>query len=104
MLMVQPHIIIVSIQSTCLGGGNTSVVVQWLRLHVPSEGVSGWIPGQGTRSHMLQLSKTQYSQINILKEKYLCQNKKTNKQTLLNKHQFPSSPAIRKTKTGTQFS
>ena len=31
-----------------LGGKNTSVVVQWLRLHAPNAGVPGSIPGQGT--------------------------------------------------------
>ena len=30
-------------------------VVQWLRLHTPSAGGLGSIPGQGTRSHMPQL-------------------------------------------------
>ena len=34
----------------------TSLVVQWLRLHTPKAGKLGSIPGQGTRSHMLQLS------------------------------------------------
>ena len=34
----------------------TSLVVQWLRLHTPNAGGLGSIPGQGTRSHMLQLS------------------------------------------------
>ena len=29
--------------------------VQWLRLHIPNIGDPGSIPGQGTRSHMLQL-------------------------------------------------
>ena len=33
----------------------TSLVVQWLKLHAPSAGGLGSIPGQGTRSHMLQL-------------------------------------------------
>ena len=33
----------------------TSLVVQWLRLHAPNAGGLGSIPGQGTRSHMLQL-------------------------------------------------
>ena len=33
----------------------TSLVVQWLRFHAPSAGGSGLIPGQGTRSRMLQL-------------------------------------------------
>ncbi|TEA38804.1 hypothetical protein DBR06_SOUSAS610174, partial [Sousa chinensis] len=32
-----------------------SLVVQWLRLHAPSAGGPASIPGQGTRSHMLQL-------------------------------------------------
>ena len=32
----------------------TSVVVQWLRLYNPCVGSPGLIPGQGTRSHMLQ--------------------------------------------------
>ena len=33
----------------------TSLVVQWLRLHAPSAGGPGLIPGQGTGSHMPQL-------------------------------------------------
>ena len=33
----------------------TSLVVQWLRLHAPNAGDPGLIPGQGTRSHMPQL-------------------------------------------------
>ena len=33
----------------------TSLVVQWLRLCAPNAGDPGSIPGQGTRSHMLQL-------------------------------------------------
>ncbi|TEA31919.1 hypothetical protein DBR06_SOUSAS8310169, partial [Sousa chinensis] len=32
-----------------------SLVVQWLRLHAPNTGGPGLIPGQGTRSRMLQL-------------------------------------------------
>ena len=32
-----------------------SLAVQWLRLHAPNAGGWGSIPGQGTRSHMLQL-------------------------------------------------
>ena len=48
-----------------------SLVVQWLRLWAPSAGGPGSIPGQGTRSHMLQLNitKTQYSQISKLIKK-----------------------------------
>ena len=33
----------------------TSLVVQRLRLQAPNAGGLGWIPGQGTRSDMLQL-------------------------------------------------
>ena len=33
----------------------TSLVIQWLRLHVPNAEGPGLSPGQGTRSHMLQL-------------------------------------------------
>ena len=55
-----------------------SLVIQWLRLCTPNAGGPGLIPGQGTRSHMLQLrvhmlrlkilhaaTKNWYSQINI---------------------------------------
>ena len=31
-------------------------MVQWLRLHAANAGGPGWIPGQGTRSRMAQLS------------------------------------------------
>ena len=47
----------------------TFLVVQGLTLHAPNAGAPGLIPGQGTRSHMLQLkilyaaTKTQCSQI-----------------------------------------
>ena len=34
-----------------------SLVVQWLRLHAPSAGGPGSIPGQGTRFRMPQLKK-----------------------------------------------
>ncbi|TEA29556.1 hypothetical protein DBR06_SOUSAS510128, partial [Sousa chinensis] len=33
----------------------TSLEYQWLRFHTPNAGAPGLIPGQGTRSHMLQL-------------------------------------------------
>ena len=33
----------------------TALVVQWLRFCIPSAGGSGSMPGQGTRSHTLQL-------------------------------------------------
>ena len=47
-----------------------SLVVQWLMLWAPNAGGPGSIPGEGTRSHMLQL-RPQSSQINkqILKQK-----------------------------------
>ena len=32
-----------------------SLAVQWLRLHTPNATGPGSFPGQGTRSHMLQL-------------------------------------------------
>ena len=35
--------------------GETFLVVQWLRLCTPNAGGLGLIPGQRTRSHMLQL-------------------------------------------------
>ena len=33
----------------------TSLMAQWLSLHAPKAASLGSIPGQGTRSHMLQL-------------------------------------------------
>ena len=36
-----------------------SPVIQWLSLHTSSGGDPGLIPGQGTRSHMLQLGSSQ---------------------------------------------
>ena len=39
--------------STAVG---TSLVVQWLRLHIPKAGDLDSIPGQGTRFRMCQLS------------------------------------------------
>ena len=39
---------------TCIQGA--SLVVQWLRLHVPNTGGLGLTPGQGTRSHMPELN------------------------------------------------
>ena len=45
-------------------------MVQWLRLHTANAGGSGSIPGQGTRSHVLQLRATTAKQINrCLKKK-----------------------------------
>ena len=46
----QIHIMAVKVPSP----GN-SLVVQWLRLHAPNAGGLGLIPGQETRSRMLQL-------------------------------------------------
>ena len=48
----------------------TSLMVQWLRLYSSNAGGPGSIPGQGTRSHIQQLSiphaemKNRQSQIN----------------------------------------
>ena len=59
------------------GTGGTSPVVRWLGLCAPNAGGLGSIPGQGTRSHMLQLKilhatiKTRCSQINKFKKKEL---------------------------------
>ena len=45
----------------------TSLVVQWLRLHAPSAGRRGCIPGQGIRSHVLQLKiRSRMMQLKIL--------------------------------------
>ena len=38
-----------------LGKLGTSLVVQWLRFQAPNAGGLGLIPGQATRSHILQL-------------------------------------------------
>ena len=38
----------------------TSMAVQGLRLHAPNEGGPSSIPGQETRSHMLQLKDPTY--------------------------------------------
>ena len=43
----------------------TSLLVQWLRLHAPYAGGTSSIPGQGTRSHQLQL-RVHMPQIKIL--------------------------------------
>ena len=49
-------------------------MVQWLRCWAPKARGLGWIPGQGTRSHMLQLkfvhaaANSQRSQIKSLKK------------------------------------
>ena len=42
----------------------TSLVVQWLRFHAPNAGGLGSIPGQGTRSHTLQLKTSWMSKYN----------------------------------------
>ena len=52
-------------QKTKNGGGLTSLVVQWLRLHAPNAGCLGSIPGQGTKIPNAT-TKTWYSQINSL--------------------------------------
>ena len=38
--------------------GKTALVAQWLTLYVPNAGSLGLIPGQGTRSHILQVRST----------------------------------------------
>ena len=38
----------------------TSLMVQWLRLYDLNTGGPGWIPGQGTRFHLLQLKIRYY--------------------------------------------
>ena len=43
----------------------TSLVVQWLKLHTPNAGGPGSIPGEETRSHMLQL-RIHMPQVKIL--------------------------------------
>ena len=45
----------------------TSLMVQWLRLQAPNAGGLGSIPGQGTRSHMLQrkIPRVQQRQLEI---------------------------------------
>ena len=47
----------------------TSLVAQWLRLRAPTTEGLGSIPGQGTRSHMLQLRPGAAKQRNIKKKK-----------------------------------
>ena len=44
-------------------------MVQWLRLCTPNAGDPGSIPGQGTRSHMLQLRPGTAKLINIFLKK-----------------------------------
>ena len=39
----------------------TSLVAQWLRLHTPSAGGPGSIPGQGTGSHMHATTKSSHA-------------------------------------------
>ena len=41
--------------ANCKPSPGTSLVVQWLSLRAPNAGGPGLIPGQETRSHMLQL-------------------------------------------------
>ena len=57
----------------------TSLVVQWLRLCAPSAGTLGSIPGQGTRSHMLQLKEIVHLAIRPGAAKYINIKKKTKK-------------------------
>ena len=58
-----------------------SLVVQWLRFRAPNAGDPGSIPGQGNRSHMLQLKilHATTDQIN----KYVLKRKKKTAETRL---------------------
>ena len=47
------------------GDQGTSLVVQWLRLHFPNARGPDLIPGQGTRSHMVQI-RSHILQVKIL--------------------------------------
>ncbi|TEA39724.1 hypothetical protein DBR06_SOUSAS3410204, partial [Sousa chinensis] len=38
-----------------------SLVAQWIRLHAPSAGGPGSIPGQGTRSHTHATTKSSHA-------------------------------------------
>ena len=40
-------------------------MVQWLRLRAPNAGGQGSVPGQGTKSHMLQLRAGEVKEIDI---------------------------------------
>ena len=42
----------------------TSLAVQWLRLHAPNAGDAVSFPGQGTRSHMQRVRLSTAKQIN----------------------------------------
>ena len=44
-------------------------MVQWLRFPTPNAGYPGSLPGQGTKSHMLQQQQTQHSQKKKKKKK-----------------------------------
>ena len=46
-----------------------SLVAQWIRLHAPSAGGLGLIPGQGTRSHMHATNKSLHA---VTKEPASC--------------------------------
>ena len=77
----------------------TSPVVQWLRLHAPSAGGPGSIPGQGSRSHtpqlrvcMLQLKDSRLPQLKTphATTKILCAATKTQR-SQINKYFFKFS-------------
>ena len=46
------HVLVLAVNTV-----RTSLVGQWLRLHTSKAGGLDSIPGQGTRSHMLQLRR-----------------------------------------------
>ena len=60
------------------GDDGTSLVVHWLRLQAPNAGSMGLTPGQGTRSHMLQL-RVHMPQLKILPAQLRCGAVKDNK-------------------------
>ena len=64
----------------------TSLVIQWLRLHIPKAGGLGSTPSQGTRSHMMQLKSSNAAtedptatKIKDLKDPSSCNSVKPNK-------------------------
>ena len=55
-----PFSVFLSFQDKEKGGG-ISLVAQCLRLHTPSAGGPGLIPGQGTRSHMHAVTNSSHT-------------------------------------------
>ena len=57
----------------------TSLVVQWLRLRAPNAGGPGSIPGQGTRSHMHDTTKSPHEAMKIARAASKIQSSQINK-------------------------